>query len=422
MWLLLLMFLVMPLEQNPRMYLAPSLLGVIPDFTVIKLLALLGLGWALLRMMTGGLPEGLLESRQAKLFVVFFTGVILAGLINGSGTLAFTRYLGFLMFLPFVLVAVRGHEDLRKAVYLMPLSLALAFPYAFYQMTKYDVRLGINLYESNYFAAHLTLMTPLALAIAFQQTVGWKKAAWVGVAMVLITALFFTGSRGGFLGLLVAGALFVYRKRGAGAAIGLTAVLVLAMIPTTVGTRLLASVFPAAEVLEEGELYGLERSNEAHMALLWAALRMIADEPFTGVGPNRFKVLSSLYSDIPLNLIAHNTYLELAAEMGLPVLAIFVAVIATVFGTLGRATRLSGGVAQRELALWAEGLRSGLIGFLVAGTFISAQYEKWLWVTVFLSVTVARLCAHYERAAVPAPAPAPADPEPGWHRAPAPGS
>jgi hypothetical protein len=47
-------------------------------------------------------------------------------------------------------------------------------------------------------------------------------------------------------------------------------------------------------------------------------------------------------------------------------------------------------------------MRSGLIGFLVAGTFISAQYEKWFWLVVFLSIAVERLARASEQAAVEA--------------------
>ena len=41
MWLLLAMIFIMPFEANPYLYLAPNVLGVFPDFTVIKLLGLL---------------------------------------------------------------------------------------------------------------------------------------------------------------------------------------------------------------------------------------------------------------------------------------------------------------------------------------------------------------------------------------------
>jgi len=120
-WLLLLMIFVMPYEQSPYLYLGESFLGIFPDFTVIKALGLIGFVWALARMAAGGLPEGLFRSRPTRLFAVFFTGVILTGLLSGSGFLAFQRYLAFLLFLPFVLAAVRTQDDLRRVVHAMAL-------------------------------------------------------------------------------------------------------------------------------------------------------------------------------------------------------------------------------------------------------------------------------------------------------------
>jgi O-antigen ligase len=387
MWLLVVMILVMPYEQSPYLYIADSLLGIVPDFTVIKLLGLAGFAWAMLRIVGGAVPEGVLASRPAKLFALFFAGVILAGLFSGTGFIAVSRYLAFLMFLPFVLAAVRTHEDLRRVLYAVALSLMLTFPYGVRQMLRFDARLGVGLYEPNYFAANLALVIPLALAIASVQPSRNRQLLWLVGVFMLLASLFLTSSRGGFLGVLVAGTMFVYRRRGPGAALALVVALVLAALPTHLGDRAVATLFGEGEA----STAGLEASNEAHLALFWAALRMIGDAPLTGVGPYNFKFLSAAYSGLDRDFIAHNTYLELAAELGLPVLVIFLLLVAAVFRSLGRAQASGDDQAGRELAAWAEGLRSGLAGFLVAGAFISAQYEKWFWVLVFIAIVVERL-------------------------------
>jgi O-antigen ligase len=391
MWLLLVMILVMPYENNPYLYLGPSLLGIIPDFTVIKLLGVLGFAWALAQAAGGGMSESLLASRQARLFALFFVGVILAGLLSGTGFIAVSRYSAFLLFLPFVLAAVRDHADLRRVLQAMVLSLVLTFPYGIRQMLRFDTRLGVGLYESNYLAANLVLVIPLALAIAGVQFTPARRRLWLAGALALMAMLLLTSSRGGFLGLLVAVAIFLYRRRGAGPAAAFVAALMLVALPTNLGERALAT-FVGGEAP-----VGLEASNEAHTALFWAALRMIADAPLTGVGPYNFKTLSAAYSGLERDFIAHNSYLELAAELGLPVLLIFLLLVAASFRGLGRAVRPTTDPEGRELAAWAQGLGSGLIGFLVAGLFISAQYEKWFWLVVFLTIVVERLAARRER-------------------------
>jgi O-antigen ligase len=181
----------------------------------------------------------------------------------------------------------------------------------------------------------------------------------------------------------------VYRRRGVGSALAIVAVLlaVLLVVPSDLGSRATATIFQDSGSLPAG----LQQSNRAHVALFWAALRMISDNPLVGVGPLNFKDLSTLYTGLDEGNIAHNSFLEIAAEFGLPALGIFLLLVTSAVTTLERATHLSGSAEGRELAGWAEGLRAGLIGFLVAGFFISAQYEKVLWLAVFLSIVVGAL-------------------------------
>jgi O-antigen ligase len=120
---------------------------------------------------------------------------------------------------------------------------------------------------------------------------------------------------------------------------------------------------------------------------------MIGDNPIFGVGPLNFKSLSTAYTGLPIGNIAHNSFLEVAAEFGIPVFIIFVLLLFSVFRILNRAARLGASIEGRRIAGWAEGLRSGLTGFLVAGCFISAQYEKMLWLAVFVTIVLGRFAA-----------------------------
>jgi O-antigen ligase len=393
MWLLLAMIMIMPYEASPYLYLGENLLGVFPDFTVIKALGLLGFFWAGLRLAAGDPAGRLLGSRPARLFLAFFGVITLVALVHGTGfQYAISRYLGFLVFLPFVIVAVRTQRDLGRLLAAMVLSYVVVFPYGVRQMLRFDDRLGVGLYETNYLATILVLLVPLAFALGSQQRLPMRRAFWAGCGFLLVLMVFLTSSRGGFIGLLAAGMVFVYRRRGLGGAVAVMLLLLgsVLLLPTDLGSRALATIFQ-----DTGELpAGLEQSNRAHVALFWAALRMIGDSPLIGVGPLNFKSLSTLYTGLHEGNIAHNSFLEIAAEFGLPALGVFVVLLGATLGTLGRATRAPGSPEARELAAWAEGLRSGLIGFLVAGCFISAQYEKILWLSVFVTIVLGALVAH----------------------------
>lgn len=390
MWLLLAMIMIMPYEASPYLYLGDNLLGVFPDFTVIKALGLLGFAWAGLRLAAGDPAARLLATPLARLFLLFLGVIAVVAIAHGTGfQYAISRYLGFLVFLPFVIVAVRSQRDLRLVLATMVLSYVVVFPYAIRQMIRFGDRLGIGVYETNYLAAILILLIPLAFVLSSQAHLPARRALWAGGGLLLVLMVFLTSSRGGFLGLLAAGMLYVYRRRGIGGAVAVLLMLLAGalLLPTELGSRALATIFQ-----DSGDLPpGLEHSNRAHVALFWAALRMIGDSPLVGVGPLNFKSLSTLYTGLDQGNIAHNSFLEIAAEFGLPALAVFVLLLVVTFRALGRAARLDGSPEGRELAGWAEGLRSGLAGFLVAGCFISAQYEKILWLSVFLTIVLAAL-------------------------------
>jgi O-antigen ligase len=404
MWILLAMIFIMPFEANPYLYLAPNLLGVFPDFTVIKLLGLLGFAWAVVRLCAGDRNAPLLASRAARLFLIFFFGVLFVGLLSGSGFHAISRFLAFLTFLPFVIVAVQTPDDLRRVLKAMTLSLIVVFPYALRQMLRYDSRLGVGLYESNYFATILVLVIPIAFVFAAQAPDPLRRTLWTLGGLLLVLELFLTSSRGAFLGLLAASMVFVYRRRGIAGALAIVLILMvgLVLVPTDLGARLWTIVGEGSGDMPAG----LEASNRAHEALFWAALRMINDNPIFGVGPLNFKALSTQYTGLSQGNIAHNSFLEIAAEFGLPMLAVFLLLIVTTFRTLNAATRLAGTDRGWRIAGWAEGLRSGLLGFLVAGFFISAQYEKMLWLAVFVTIVLGRFARQ-------AAAEASEEPEPG---------
>jgi O-antigen ligase len=400
-WLLLLMVLIMPFEKSPYFYISPSFAGIISDFTVIKALGMLGFVWAIFKIVNRQGGDPVFGSLQARLFATLIVGVVISAGLNGSALYAVTKYLAFIMFLPFVLVTVRTQEDLRKVIYAIVLALTLVFPYALRQIGRYQGRLGVGLYEPNYLAANLVLVIPLAFAIASQQPTLQKRLLWAMAGLVLVVSLFMTSSRGGFLGLLVAGMVFAYRRFGVKGALGVLALLILAVLPTDLGDRAVATLDRNVEAPA-----GLEASNKAHTALFWGGLRMMADAPVFGVGPQRFADYSRRYSGLDVPYIAHNAYLELGAEAGLPVLLLYVLLGATAVASLGRVSKLRGNPETRELAAWAEGLRTGLIGFSVSAGFISAQYEKYFWLAIFLSIVITRIAAA-RTAPVPVTSPRP---------------
>jgi len=247
-------------------------------------------------------------------------------------------------------------------------------------------------------------LVPVAFAFASLQRVPSRRWLWIGAGLTLVVMIVLAGSRGGFVGLVAAGVVFVYRRRGPAAAAGVLLALVIGVlaVPSELSTRALSTISGDTSQLPAE----LSASNRAHVGLFWAALRMISESPLIGVGPENFRDLSQLYTGLPQANIAHNMFLEIGAETGLVALALFVLLLASAFRAFGGTvrlaapvTRLHGDPEAATLGVWSEGLRSGLTGYVVAGCFISAQFEKVLWFSIFLSIVVADLARRHRASA-----------------------
>ena len=185
--------------------------------------------------------------------------------------------------------------------------------------------------------------------------------------MLLAAALYLSFSRGAWLGALaalLAMGLFLPRRRWVGLA--LIGALVVAglmlggagLLPASIAERF-ADV---GALVDAPDVRGV-KINDANYALIerlahWqAAARMVEANPWTGVGFSNYQPVYEQYRllnwSMPLGH-AHNIYLNVAAETGLPGLAAYLVLWIAIFAQTIRALRTQRGV-------W-RGLLLGLLG------------------------------------------------------------
>jgi putative inorganic carbon (hco3(-)) transporter len=136
---------------------------------------------------------------------------------------------------------------------------------------------------------------------------------------------------------------------------------------------------------------------------IWSvALRVFHAHPIQGVGIGNFPVVEGQYAAANLNItridlvldmhkVAHNTYLNVLADLGLVGFVLFVGLLFLVLRAIAARIRVAMSNGDLELEGLARGLLVALIGLLVAYTFISAQYEKQLWLLLGLGLAAADL-------------------------------
>ena len=111
-----------------------------------------------------------------------------------------------------------------------------------------------------------------------------------------------------------------------------------------------------------------DTSNYDRICMAEAGLRMIGERPLLGIGPDRVKWVYPLYrhATAPRLLVPHlhDSYVQIAAERGIPALAIYLALLGTAAGGAWRGFRRGGSASDLHL-----GVLGALAAFAVAGLF-----------------------------------------------------
>jgi O-antigen ligase len=172
--------------------------------------------------------------------------------------------------------------------------------------------------------------------------------------------------------LLVALALTFTRSAWVGACAAIAVLLVikdrrlLAALP--IGLAIFIAIAPVRITDRAWSMFDLnDPTNRDRLAMLRSGAQMVRDHPLTGVGPNMIKELYPQYRDSlavqPLNVHLHNVPMQIAAERGLPALAIWIWFVVTVSSDMLRLLRRS-----RHPSLAAGGL-AAIVAMIGAGLF-----------------------------------------------------
>jgi O-antigen ligase len=200
--------------------------------------------------------------------------------------------------------------------------------------------------------------------VAYLAHVSWRRVWWmVPAGAITVAALAFTYSRNAWLG-LVAGTLgLVFTARRANR-----------WILLLVGVALVVAAASSGAVMERVRSMANPQDETVRdrLAMWRSGLAMIADHPLVGVGPGQVRVWYPHYrrpeAVRPSTGHLHNSPIQIAAERGLPALAVWIWLWAVFVRESVRVLRRLGPDASRERALVSASLW-GVGAFLVAGLF-----------------------------------------------------
>ena len=380
-----LLLAITPFHADPRVGQVLFDLGV-AIVTPAKIVGLLAV-FAAIAVPAGENRAPRLRSVISWLFVPFALIPIIASLSAGLPTP--TQTISQLLSAVLLLIATHGLVRTRERLFNVIRTLVLAFAFSSLWVYKQhfidhtELSWGVE-NENNYEALMLLLSIPMAFWMARYESSRLFRSVGIGCGLLLCAAVVLTESRagiiaGGTMGLLAA---FHSERR-------LKNLLLLAgaaLILVNFGPAGLSKRFRSIKFTGQAS-NGDEESTRLHVELLKAGLYMMEEHPLLGVGLEQFKPNAPFYNPkltgiSHVTFIAHDTFVQLGSECGIPVLLLFVAMLGAALYNFKPVLP----AANPSLAELGLAFRCGLVGISLAAFSITVEYLPF-WIFIFLSLS-----------------------------------
>lgn len=188
-------------------------------------------------------------------------------------------------------------------------------------------------------------------------------------------------SRGAQIGLLVIGIWFLLKQKNG--LKGLFAICVFAVV---------LYYFMPDEQMQRFREMGDDTNSLQRLAYWQYGLSsVIPNHPILGVGYHNWLVYAMF--SVPEGLgpnqtvqESHNIYIQAASELGITGLIGFLLLIIYAFVNNARTRALAGGFENKLYYNLSYSLDAGLIGYLVAGCFVTVLYYPFFWIQIAMVV------------------------------------
>lgn len=357
--------------------------------TTIKYVGLLCILYAIFHLATRHAPPHYFTTVQAPIFLVFVTLTFVSYWLMGSkfslqsSVFMSCLSIAFLFFV--VLSVVDTVERLRWTLLTAVAAMGWASLYVFKEWLRDPMwRPGSISGDANYFALNAGFVLPVALLLVLRSRAFWERIFALGCMAAIIVSNNLGASRGGLLGVAAA---FLWLIWHSPRRLRNFVIIFLLLVPPLL-------LLPSSPLRRLAHPQPSDVTGERNRLIAWkAGLRMIEHHPLTGIGVGQFKPKMLQYADrgTGFTSIAHNTYIEVAAETGLPAFLLFTALLFFTYRTLSQVRRETSETGPPLVHLAALSLQAGFVGYLVGAFFLSAEYQKLFWLWVFLSMTLPAL-------------------------------
>ena len=295
-------------------------------------------------------------------------------------------------------------EDLKKALNVIGIAGTTTVLFGLFHRDFNQGRMDIGteggtIQDPNDFSAHLIMMLPAIAFVMFaKQRPMFVKLFGAGIIGAALLEIMSTGSRGGFVALLITIAYIVVTgsprlRFSLMVGIPLLGILALPFVPHQSVQRL-ESLFNSNEASQAAA-----ESADARKALFMASLEATAQHPLFGVGPGTFQEyqadMAAQQHQKGMWHETHNGYTEISSECGIPALLFYLAAVFITFKSLNRASKLDLPVvptAAKTFAIMAVSYSAALV-------FLANAFKSDMLLIGSFTIAINLMITRYQRAA-----------------------
>jgi O-antigen ligase len=258
---------------------------------------------------------------------------------------------------------------------------------------RYDT--GTQMFDSNDVAFVEVSLLSFGLAVLLGSFGAIVKVAALSSVLVSVLLALYTGSRGGLLGLAAVFLMFMSFR----------------LPRVTKLHKLIIMVFVGVAIAMNMDKLNTDRYqtitnlgddynsfDELGRVQLWSrGLRLLIEDPLTGVGANEFpEAIGKMRAREGLLeqwQAPHNSYIEILVETGIVGGVAFPLLIITCIGTFNDLRRRKRPSADRELQVLPGVLLIGFVGQLVGASFLSQAYSIFFTLSFAASASLRGISA-----------------------------
>jgi O-antigen ligase len=242
----------------------------------------------------------------------------------------------------------------------------------------------------NDLAAALNMLIPLAVALVLMNA-NRARMLYAICALIMICGVMVTFSRAGFITLATVSGVMLWKfGRGSRSSVALAtliaAILLFSVFSGAYRSRLITILDPSSDP---------SGSSQERIELLKRGLDLSFRHSIIGLGMGNFHIYSIREK------VAHNSYLETAAELGvIGLLAYLIMILGPLRGLTKIETEMmkSGARIDLDVKYLSIGLQTVLIAYMINSFFMSIQYQWYLYYAAGFAISL-RLIYADERVA-----------------------